>query len=65
MSFSKVGIFVIGLVCGAFFLGDQGADAIRLSASAMRAGLSGVMTPTGDGLREMGDTFAEDETWKN
>ena len=59
MSISKVWVFVLGLLAGAVFLGENGGDAVRQMFSGLRQGASSVFDAGGTGLSEFGGSVGE------
>lgn len=59
MSISKVWIFVLGILAGAVFLGDNGGDAIKDMFAGVRSGATAIMNQGGEGLQTFGEGVAE------
>lgn len=59
MNISKVWIFVLGLIGGAVFLGDNGGEAIKDMFAGVRAGASAIMNQGGEGMQTLGEGVAE------
>lgn len=59
MNLSKVWIFILGILAGAVFLGDDGGQAVRDVFSGLRQGASSAFDAGGQGLSEFGGSVGE------